>query len=96
MKESQKLLFKMMADPNSKHFKSKVLALVSGGESGERSWSWGVAGEDAADVAVGGVAADVAVVAIEVAAAVEVEVGEPRSVWLGRSDLVLNRHYYFN
>ena len=35
MKESQKLLFKMMADPNSKHFKSKVLALVSGGESGE-------------------------------------------------------------
>lgn len=37
----------------------------------------GVAGEDAADVAVGGVAADAAVVAIEVAAAVEVEVGSP-------------------
>ena len=37
----------------------------------------GVAGEDAADVAVGGVAADAAVVAIEVAAAVEVEAGSP-------------------
>ena len=39
----------------------------------------GVAGEDAADVAVGGVAAQavVAVVAVEVVAAVEVEVGSP-------------------